>query len=124
MKLRDIFIFIIAFCVLAVSTQAHADRTNNYYHNEPAQVTYLPTETNTVVVDNTSNSALAGASGQHNYKASYNFQWSVAGFHLMDVDKSAVSFGLAKRLGKVFSTANYSTDGTNSAIGFSFSGTF
>ena len=70
-------------------------------------------------------SAIASASGQHNYKATNQLQWSAAGAYLSGTcDSSAVSFGLSKQFGKVFSAVNYSTDGSDSAIGFSFSGTF
>lgn len=73
-----------------------------------------------------SNSALALASGQHNYRSTNQLQWSSAGSYIGgSCDKSAASFGLAKQLGSVFGAANFSTDlNGNNAIGFSFSGKF
>ena len=125
MKLINIFLYVIAICAMAISSQAYADKPDRHYHDVQPEIVYLPTETNTVVINNNdSNTALAGASGQHNFKASYNFQWSVATFHLFDADKSAVSFATAKKIGKLFGSVNYTTDGTNSAIGASLGGTF
>ena len=68
--------------------------------------------------------ALAAASGQHHYKATNQLQWSAAGAYSDMEDDSAVSFGLAKQLGKVFVTGSFSSDGNHNIIGFNASGTF
>jgi len=65
--------------------------------------------------------AIAIAAGQHHFKATTALQWSVGVGH---DEKSAVSFGLGKQVGKVFISGNISSDGSTSAFGFSGSGTF
>ena len=71
--------------------------SHEYHHIEPDY--RLPTNNYQV---GSKGIALASASGQHNYKATNQLQWSIAGAFVGENDDSAASFGLAKQLGKVF----------------------
>jgi hypothetical protein len=105
-------IFFVAFAVLFFA--ANIALADKYHHHD------VPRETiNNYIQQGV---ALAAASGQHNYKATNQLQWSVAG--AFESGSSAASFGLAKQVGKVFVSGNFSSDGSDSIIGVSASGTF
>jgi len=114
---RENKLIIIPVVVLFFTVLANAYAHDFHYHEN--------TTVQQVSVNQCSNIAIAAASGQHNYKAGNFLQWSGAGSYFDGAcDSSAVSIGLAKQMGKVFSAVNYSSDGSNSMISFSFSGTF
>ena len=94
----------------------------NVQSNTPDAVNNYPAPNN----NNCEGDALAGASGQHNYRGHKALQWSAASVYTNQngCDASAVSFGLAKKLGKVFSAFNYSTNFDGFFVGVSASGTF
>jgi len=75
--------------------------------------------------DNCGAEAVAGASGQHHYKAGNRLQWSSAVVYLDGkCDDTAASFGLALQNGNVFNTINFSSNGDENIIAITASGTF
>lgn len=128
MKLTTILGIIFCFFALSLFQVQAGDYTksttiNNYN-------SYPTTDVINKVISNQDicgPAAVAGASGQHNYKAGTAWQWSFAGVHLTSdtCDASAISGGLAKQFGTVFGTINFNTDLSGSSmIGFGFSGAF
>ena len=113
-----IVIFIIAcFTVDALAHGNHHGSTtvNNYYSQETIQKH---------VNQATKGFAIAGASGQHHYKATTALQWSVAGAYTDVTDTSAISFGLGKQYESVFLSVSYSTDGESTMVTGAASGVF
>jgi len=70
--------------------------------------------------------AVAAASGQHNYKATTDLQWSTAAVYLdaEGCDDTAVSAALGLQNGNVFNSINFSSNGDENIIGITASGTF
>lgn len=130
--IKENWLPILMFIVAALFFGLNAAWAGGKHHNDTEQVINIEYQqlqtTESVATQITKNSisgiALAAAAGQHNYKATNQLQWSVAGAFVGENDDSAASFGLAKQVGKVFVSGNFTSDGTNSLVGVSASGTF
>lgn len=114
--MRDIIIISLfgiaaSLFLLSDAFAEHKHTVNNYYST---------TNESKISIDSV-NQAIAIASGQHHYRSTNSLQWSIGAGYM---DKSAVSFGLGKQVGKIFFTTDYSSDGKTSAIGFGASGSF
>lgn len=114
MKVKNPFIIFFVACAVLFFMSLMNAYAGEKHHRSTTQIV---TKSESV-----SDIALAVAAGQHNYKATSAFQWSVGAGYVDN--SSAVSFGLGKQTGKVFISGNFSSDGRTSAIGFGASGTF
>jgi hypothetical protein len=120
-KVMAIIIVSVVLFTFAV-INVHADSYRNYNnYGQPIEQTTVNNYSN----DACSLSAVAGASGQHNYDSGESFKWSSSGSYLMgECDNSAVSFGVKKEFGDVNGSINYSTDFDNSMISINANGSF